>query len=433
MNYNFTLTLCLKDSTTVKVGQVSEWSMVQSWKDCVVLSHREFESLPVRHLIQTPRRFRVINQNLKPIQVSKQNRTLPPQSWTKVGHVQAGFLTVSDVAEKINVSVKTVTRWCESGKLAAVPKRYGQKVTYQISQQAVDMLLLRQKEEQRRLDSPTKPHEKFFNAWVRALNKGIMTGKPLSPLTIEYYTAHAQCFFLKHDALTPQAVRIELMRCQSQQYAKRSKIHKAMVSYAKFLVMQRVLDSSVVDELKTLRPKRHLPPKRLVLESGEIQKLFSECESPSDKLIVILLSQTGLRASEFCALQWNDIDFEKQTLLVRVGKGNKSRCIGLGKSVIQALKVYQAVSRKENGALFLDPKGYPMSRHGLYKRLQRLGKKAGVEVSPHALRRAFVTINANAGRPLQMIQRACGHSDIKTTMAYCRTSEQEVIDAMKDW
>jgi site-specific recombinase XerD len=74
-----------------------------------------------------------------------------------------------------------------------------------------------------------------------------------------------------------------------------------------------------------------------------------------------------------------------------------------------------------------------MKRDNLYQLLQQIGKRAKVKVSPHALRRAFVTINANKGRPLQMLQMACGHSKITTTMSYCQTSEQEVIDAMKDW
>ncbi len=74
-----------------------------------------------------------------------------------------------------------------------------------------------------------------------------------------------------------------------------------------------------------------------------------------------------------------------------------------------------------------------MANTGFYQRLERLGTKAGVKVSPHALRRAFVTINANKGRPLQMLQMACGHSNITTTRSYCLTSENEVIEAMKGW
>jgi len=74
-----------------------------------------------------------------------------------------------------------------------------------------------------------------------------------------------------------------------------------------------------------------------------------------------------------------------------------------------------------------------MGRSGLLQRVERLGQLACVKVSPHALRRAFVTINANKGRPLVILQRSCGHSDIKTTMSYCLTAEQEVIEAMKGW
>lgn len=71
--------------------------------------------------------------------------------------------------------------------------------------------------------------------------------------------------------------------------------------------------------------------------------------------------------------------------------------------------------RKERGsnqqeALFLNKLGGPIDRHGIHHRLERLGKIAGVKVNSHALRRNFVTINANKGRPLQMLQIACGHS-----------------------
>jgi len=74
-----------------------------------------------------------------------------------------------------------------------------------------------------------------------------------------------------------------------------------------------------------------------------------------------------------------------------------------------------------------------MTRDGLLNRIRRLGKKLNIDVSPHALRRAFVTINANKGRSLVMLQMACGHSDIKTTRSYCKTTEEEVIREMKNW
>lgn len=74
-----------------------------------------------------------------------------------------------------------------------------------------------------------------------------------------------------------------------------------------------------------------------------------------------------------------------------------------------------------------------MARDGLLNRIRKLGQKIGIPVSPHSLRRAFVTINANKGRSLVMLQMACGHSDIKTTRSYCKTTEDEMIQAMKGW
>jgi integrase/recombinase XerD len=74
-----------------------------------------------------------------------------------------------------------------------------------------------------------------------------------------------------------------------------------------------------------------------------------------------------------------------------------------------------------------------MTRDGLLNRIHKLGKRIGIDVSPHALRRAFVTINANKGRSLVMLQMACGHSDIKTTRSYCKTTEDEMIREMQQW
>jgi integrase/recombinase XerD len=147
--------------------------------------------------------------------------------------------------------------------------------------------------------------------------------------------------------------------------------------------------------------------------------------------MLIVLGGTGLRVSEAVALKRDDVCLEKQTLIVRLGKGNKTRIVGLSPLVVQAIaEQYEAVA---SAWVFSDEDGQQTTRTGLYHRLRRVGQRAGVKVSPHALRRAFVTLNANKGRPLQMLQMACGHSDIKTTMSYCMTSEQEVVEAMKKW
>jgi integrase len=136
--------------------------------------------------------------------------------------------------------------------------------------------------------------------------------------------------------------------------------------------------------------------------------------------------------SETANLLWGDINFERCALTVRLGKGNKTRSMGLSNRMVEILRAYRE-DASDDDTVFRDEEGEPLTRMALYNRLKCVGVRAKVKVSPHALRRAFVTINANKGRPLHMLQMACGHSDIKTTRDYCLTSESEVIEAMKGW
>ncbi|MCA9800316.1 MAG: tyrosine-type recombinase/integrase, partial [Cyanobacteria bacterium HKST-UBA04] len=130
-----------------------------------------------------------------------------------------------------------------------------------------------------------------------------------------------------------------------------------------------------------------------------------------------------------------DVDLANGVLMVEQGKGGKRRKVGMNQTLLAHMKRYICTlsDTHESAPLFLNTKGLRMQRDGLLNRIRRLGKQTGIKVSPHVLRRAFVTINANKGRSLVMLQMACGHSDIKTTRDYCKTTEDEVIQAMKGW
>ncbi|WP_303674835.1 tyrosine-type recombinase/integrase [Vampirovibrio chlorellavorus] len=369
----------------------------------------------------------------------------PPTS-TKVQHAKVQnvglFLSVKEAASKLGKNPMTIARWCETGKLPATPKPYGKKTTWLISSKILEMLSyqlkadkeLRKVQEKEALRQDRKPHALFIFAWVKAMETGLMTGKPFSPNTSKNYKRIVDEFLEKYGEVSPKTLQMALMAIPPKQYAKKARLYEALISFAKFLIRENALAPSFIEEVKHQKPQRHLPPKRTAVNNADIPALLKVCETTQERLIVLLLLNTGLRASESCSLRWGDIDLEGGWLIVRLGKGNKTRRVGISSRLLEVLKEYKAkVPSGEHQPLFLNRKGKPMDRSGLYQRLQRLGLLAGVTVSPHALRRAFVTINANKGRPLQMLQRACGHSDIKTTMSYCQTKEQEVIEAMKGW
>jgi integrase/recombinase XerD len=347
-------------------------------------------------------------------------------------------LSPKQASDRYGVPERTIREWCKNGKVAAMAKPFGKKTTYQITPQAIESLLLSlESAKQEKASSKTLllNHQDLIPKWEKSMKLGVLTGKAFSPRTIKTYSYYTKAFFEKQESLTVDSLKNALMKIPPNHFAKRLKVYESLVCFGRFLSTESILPGCFIEEVKCLRPKRHLPPKRQTVREDDLQKLYDGCQSPQDVALVTLLSSTGLRASEACALVVADIDFQDGVLTVQCGKGGKRRQVGLSASAMASLNklIEDRKDKTSQAHLFLNKDGKPMSRHGLFQRLERIGKAVGVTVTPHALRRAFVTINANKGRPLQMLQRACGHSDIKTTMSYCRTSEQEVIDAMKSW
>jgi site-specific recombinase XerD len=334
----------------------------------------------------------------------------------------------------------TITRWCESGKLPAIPKPYGRKLSYLVHTGAISALLMQQSEAASEPRKPNKPkdtpvsHESLVPKWLKAMESGLMGGRPFSKRTIGNYRFYLEKFLHKHHQVSMETLTKELSSIPPHQFAKRLKICEATTSFAKFLIRQNCLDASFLEAIKPLIPKRHVPPKRHSVTAEQIQALLAHCHTSEERLIIQLLSETGLRSSELCALKLSDLDLERCALRVRCGKGGKERAVGLSRAAVAVLEAFLAEhKRKPEQHLLRKANGQPLHRDGVFQRVQSIGRRAGVTVSSHALRRAFVTINAGKGRPLVYLQRACGHTDIRTTMGYCRTSEEEVINAMKDW
>ena len=278
-----------------------------------------------------------------------------------------------------------------------------------------------------------KKHSDFIEPWRQAMATGLMTGRPFSKNTQDHYMYYITKLLAKYGKLSYDTLRAELGSIPIEHFSTKSFIYGASVSFGKYLIGEKTLQATFLDKVKKLKPKRHLPAKRLTVKDSDLPRLMSVCKKTSDLLIVILLASTGLRASEACHLKVSDVDFESGKMIVRLGKGGKTRRVGMTESLQTILlrSLNERGNVKAEDPLFLSRTNTPIDRNGLYKRLQKLGRKAGVLVTPHALRRAFVTLNVAANIPLVFLQIACGHADIKTTRSYCQTSEDEVIEAMK--
>jgi site-specific recombinase XerD len=277
-------------------------------------------------------------------------------------------------------------------------------------------------------------HSEYLAAWKDAMRFGLLNGRPYSDACIKTYSLYVEKFLAECGEIKLEHYKTTLTRIPVNQFAKRLKLYEAINCFARYLVEEQVMDDQYLQSVKKYKPRRHLPPKKITVDQTGLESLLMVCTNNLERLFIILLSQTGLRVTEAANLELSDLDFERRILTVRLAKWGKTRRVGLTEQVIQAIQAYLPNRPNSLSAqLLLNRKGEPINRYGIRVRLEKLGRLAGVPVTPHALRRAFVTLNANKGRPLVMLQMACGHSDIATTRSYCLTTEDETIQAMQAW
>ena len=152
-----------------------------------------------------------------------------------------------------------------------------------------------------------------------------------------------------------------------------------------------------------------------------------------DKALAELLYSSGLRLSEICRLNLNDLDLKERTCIV-VGKGNKTRIVPVGRKAIQAIRVWLqhrsdlTTTKKTNTeAVFLNNKGKRISPRSVQLRLEKLCQLRGIPgINPHMLRHSFASHVLESSGDLRAVQEMLGHSDIGTTQIYTKLDFQHL-------
>jgi integrase/recombinase XerD len=161
-----------------------------------------------------------------------------------------------------------------------------------------------------------------------------------------------------------------------------------------------------------------------------------------DRAMLELLYATGLRVTELCRLELNNVERDSGVLRV-TGKGNKQRLVPFGESAGEAMGRYLNEGRpallKGRASRFLfvtgrgGASGGAMTRQGFWKLLGGHGKKAGIfrDLTPHVVRHSFATHLVEGGADLRSVQIMLGHADISTTQVYTHVARRrlrEIVD-----
>lgn len=274
---------------------------------------------------------------------------------------------------------------------------------------------------------------------------------------------HWLCRFMLHNGgrspreLGPAEVAAFLQHLAVERNVSASTQNQAL--NALVFLYEKALELPLGDVGAFARAKR---PKRLpvVLSSGETKNLLAHLDG-THWLIAALLYGTGMRLLECLRLRVQDVEFERNLIVVRRGKGNKDRVVPLPEAVLPKLRDHLARVRGLHGAdlaegygevylpdalavkypsapkewawqwvfpsgrISVDPRSGKSRRHHLHedsvqKAMRAAAVRAGIakKASCHTLRHSFATHLLERGHDIRTVQELLGHSDVATTMIY---------------
>ncbi|HEU0013604.1 MAG TPA: site-specific tyrosine recombinase XerD [Longimicrobium sp.] len=201
----------------------------------------------------------------------------------------------------------------------------------------------------------------------------------------------------------------------------------ALRTYFRFLLGENQVVADPSERIDSPKAWQKLPE---VLSVSEMERLL---EAPDlshplawrDRALLEFAYASGVRVSELTDLRVRNLHLDEEFASV-FGKGAKERLVPIGRRAIGAIAIYLRETRprldrgKSEGRVFLNARGGPLTRMGVWKILQQHVKGAGIEkrVTPHTLRHSFATHLLEGGADLVAVQEMLGHADISTTQIY---------------
>jgi integrase/recombinase XerC len=212
----------------------------------------------------------------------------------------------------------------------------------------------------------------------------------------------------------------------------------ALRSLLAWAVTNELLEASPAGDLQLPKLDRPLPKALKQTDAAALCELPPDDDprGQRDRAILELLYGSGLRVSELCGLDVDDVDLADRRVRV-TGKGRKERRVPISEPARAAVHRYlhdgrgaQLVSGAPAGArhaLFLNSRGGRLGPRGVRSMLARyLSAEGAAPVGPHALRHSFATHLLDGGADLRAVQELLGHESLATTQIYTHVSTERL-------
>ncbi|PYT98130.1 MAG: site-specific tyrosine recombinase XerD [Acidobacteria bacterium] len=212
-------------------------------------------------------------------------------------------------------------------------------------------------------------------------------------------------------------------------------------NFFRFAQIQELVAEDPTVNLESPKIRRSLPG---YLRLEEVERLLAQPDAKTplglrDRAMLEVLYSAGLRVSELVGLRVSDLD-TKVGCVRCIGKGDKERIVPIGKKALDMVEGYLRDARPKmigkfagSPTLFVNRRGKPLSRVGVWKILSAYGRRARLRVAltPHMLRHSFATHLLEGGADLRSVQLMLGHADISTTQIYTHVVEERLKQIYK--
>ena len=215
---------------------------------------------------------------------------------------------------------------------------------------------------------------------------------------------------------------------QPLSFSTQSTMLHPIVAFFKWCVRENHILYNPASDLVLPKPSRQLP--KHLLSVAEIETILNQADIETlsgirNRAILETLYSTGIRRSELIHLSLYDVDTERGTLMVRLGKGRRDRLIPIGARAcawvaryVQEVRPLLALNTDQR-TLFLTDYGEPFEKNRLSDMVKRHMRYAGFKHGNcHAFRHAMATHMLENGADIRYIQAMLGHSELSTTQIY---------------
>ena len=291
-----------------------------------------------------------------------------------------------------------------------------------------------------------------FSAAISSFLTHVKVEKGLSSNTVSAYKRDLVKFdgFARKRKLSLEAISrddlVDFLAGLYRQKLESRTVARQLVTLRNLFRFAQTQDLISVDpciNLESPKIRRTLPG---YLRLEEVERLLAQPNEKTalglrDRAMLEVLYSTGLRVSELISLGVSDLD-AKVGCVRCIGKGDKERIVPVGRKAVGVVDKYLRDARPQlcgkgtasgNPTLFVNRRGRPLSRVGVWKILSAYGRRAGLRVpmKPHMLRHSFATHLLEHGADLRSVQLMLGHADISTTQIYTHVVEERLKQIYK--